>query len=170
MTAPTQAQQATISFFVASVGKGNGADLGGLAGADAHCQALAKAAGSTETNWRAYLSITEPGGVAGVNARDRIGKGPWQNAKGIVVAKSVEDLHSDSNNINKQTALTENGDVVSGRGDAINMHDILTGSDPAGAFFLRPVGTPPAGIGRKAAMDRPLWATMTVPASKTPDT
>jgi hypothetical protein len=77
---------------------------------------------------------TEPGGVAGVNARDRIGKGPWQNAKGIVVAKSVEDLHSDSNNINKQTALTENGDVVSGRGDAINMHDILTGSDPQGLY------------------------------------
>jgi hypothetical protein len=89
-----QGQQAELSFFVTSVGKGNGADLGGLAGADAHCQALAKAAGSTETNWRAYLSIAEPGGVAGVNARDRIGKGPWQNAKGIVVAKSVEDLHS----------------------------------------------------------------------------
>jgi hypothetical protein len=134
LSAPAQAQQATMSFFVTSVGKGNGADLGGLAGADAHCQALAKAAGSTETNWRAYLSTTEPGGVAGVNARDRIGKGPWQNSKGIVVAKSVEDLHSDSNNINKQTALTENGDVVSGRGDTINMHDILTGSDPQGLY------------------------------------
>jgi hypothetical protein len=134
LSAPAQAQQATMSFFVTSVGKGNGADLGGLAGADAHCQALAKAAGSTETNWRAYLSTTEPGGVAGVNARDRIGKGPWQNSKGIVVAKSVEDFHSDSNNINKQTALTENGDVVSGRGDAINMHDILTGSDPQGLY------------------------------------
>ena len=94
LSAPAQAQQATMSFFVTSVGKGNGADLGGLAGADAHCQALAKAAGSTETNWRAYLSTTEPGGVAGVNARDRIGKGPWQNAKGVVVAKNVEDLHS----------------------------------------------------------------------------
>ena len=92
LSAPAQAQQANMSFFVTSVGKGNGADLGGLAGADAHCQALAKAAGSTETNWRAYLSTTEPGGVAGVNARDRIGKGPWQNAKGVVVAKSVEDL------------------------------------------------------------------------------
>jgi len=134
LSAPAQAQQANMSFFVTSAGKGNGADLGGLAGADAHCQALAKAAGSTETNWRAYLSTTEPGGVAGVNARDRIGKGPWQNSKGIVVAKSVEDLHSDSNNINKQTALTENGDVVSGRGDAINMHDILTGSDPQGLY------------------------------------
>ena len=107
LSAPAQAQQANMSFFVTSVGKGNGADLGGLAGADAHCQALAKAAGSTETNWRAYLSTTELEGVAGVNARDRIGKGPWQNAKGVVVAKSVEDLHSNSNNINKQTALTE---------------------------------------------------------------
>src|ERR1700756_5144426 len=90
---PAQAQQATMSFFVTSVGKGKGADLGGLAGADAHCQALAKAAGSTETNWHAYLSTTEPGGNAGVNARDRIGKGPWRNAKGVVVAKNVEDLH-----------------------------------------------------------------------------
>ena len=134
LSAPAQAQQATMSFFVTSVGKGNGADLGGLAGADAHCQALAKAAGSTETNWRAHPSTTEPGGVAGVNARDRIGKGPWQNAKGVVVAKSVEDLHSDSNNIKKQTALTENGEIVSGRGDAINMHDILTGSDPQGLY------------------------------------
>ena len=134
LTAPTQAQQAAMSFFVTSVGKGDGADLGGLAGADAHCQALAKAAGSTETNWHAYLSTTEPGGVAGVNARDRIGKGPWQNAKGVVVAKSVEDLHSDSNNINKQTALTEKGEIVSGRGDAVNMHDILTGSDPQGLY------------------------------------
>jgi hypothetical protein len=95
LTAPAQAQQANMSFFVTSVGKGNGADLGGIAGADAHCQALAKAAGSTNTNWRAYLSTTEPGGAAGVNARDRIGKGPWQKAKGVVVAKSVEDLHSD---------------------------------------------------------------------------
>ena len=134
MTAPAHAQQATMSFFVTSVGKGKGADLGGLAGADAHCQALAKAAGSTETNWHAYLSTTEPGGTAGVNARDRIGKGPWHNAKGVVVAKSVEDLHSDSNNINKQTALTEKGEIVSGRGDAVNMHDILTGSDPQGLY------------------------------------
>src|SRR6516225_2015920 len=93
LTAPAPAQDATMSFFVTSAGGGKGADLGGLAGADAHCQALAKAAGSTETNWRAYLSTTEPGGVAGVNARDRIGKGPWRNAKGVVVAKSVEDLH-----------------------------------------------------------------------------
>jgi hypothetical protein len=114
MAGPAQAQQA-MTFFVTSVGKGSGADLGGIAGADAHCQALARAAGSTNTNWRAYLSTTEPGGTAGVNARDRIGKGPWQNAKGVAVAKSVDDLHSDSNNVNKQTALTEKGETVSGR-------------------------------------------------------
>jgi hypothetical protein len=94
LTASAQAQQDSMSFFVTSMGKGNGADLGGLAGADAHCHALAQAAGSTKTNWHAYLSTTEPGGAAGVNARDRIGKGPWQNAKGVVVAKNVEDLHS----------------------------------------------------------------------------
>ena len=132
-TAPVQAQQA-MTFFVSSAGKGSGADLGGLAGADAHCQALARAAGSALTNWRAYLSTTEPGGAEGVNARDRIGNGPWQNAKGVVVAKSIEDLHSDSNNITKQTALTEKGEVVSGRGDPVNKHDILTGSDPQGMF------------------------------------
>ena len=132
-TAPVQAQQA-MTFFVSSAGKGSGADLGGLAGADAHCQALARAAGSALTNWRAYLSTTEPGGTEGVNARDRIGNGPWQNAKGVVVAKSIEDLHSDSNNITKQTALTEKGETVSGRGDPVNKHDILTGSDPQGMF------------------------------------
>jgi hypothetical protein len=132
--APAQAQQASMSFFVTSVGKGKGADLGGLAGADAHCQALAKAAGSTETNWHAYLSTTEPGGNAGVNARDRIGKVPWQNAKGVVIAKNVEELHSDHNNLTKQTALTEKGETVLGRGDPVNMHDILTGSDPQGLF------------------------------------
>jgi len=134
LTAAVQAQQAGMSFFVTSVGKGNGADLGGLDGADAHCLALAKAAGSTAANWRAYLSTTAPGGEAGINARDRIGKGPWQNAKGVIVAKSIDDLHSNANNINKETALTEKGEVVSGRGDAVNTHDILTGSDPQGLF------------------------------------
>jgi hypothetical protein len=134
VTTSVQAQQASMTFFVTSVGKGNGADLGGLEGADAHCAALARAAGLTQATWRAYLSTTEPGGAAGVNARDRIGKGPWQNAKGVVVAKSVEDLHSDSNNITKQTALTEKGEMVSGRGDAVNTHDILTGSDPQGLY------------------------------------
>jgi hypothetical protein len=133
-TDTVEAQQAGMTFFVSSAGKGNGADFGGLAGADAHCQALAQAAGSTLTNWRAYLSTTEPGGTAGVNARERIGKGPWQNVKGVVVAKSIDDLHSDSNNINKQTALTEKGETISGRGDPVNTHDILTGSDPQGMY------------------------------------
>jgi len=121
-----------MSFFVTSVGKGNGADLGGLEGADAHCNALAKAAGSKRTSWKAYLSTTAPGGDAGVNARERIGKGPWRNAKGVVVAKSVADLHSAKNNLTKQTALNEKGEVVNGNGDSPNQHDMLTGSDSAG--------------------------------------
>jgi hypothetical protein len=133
-TTPAHTQQADMTFFITSVGKGNGADLGGLAGADAHCQALARAAGSTRTNWRAYLSTTAPGGDAGENARDRIGRGPWQNAKGVVVAKSVEELHSETANITKQTALSEKGEPIPGRGDSVNMHDILTGSDPQGMF------------------------------------
>jgi hypothetical protein len=128
------AQTADMTFFVTSVGKGKGADLGGLEGADAHCQALAKAAGSKRASWRAYLSTTAPGGAAGVSARERIGKGPWRNAKGVVVARSVEDLHSAQNNLSKQTALTEKGEVVSGRGDPVNMHDMLTGSDPSGLY------------------------------------
>jgi len=125
---------ADMSFFVTSAGPGRGADLGGLAGADAHCAALARAAGSKRTDWHAYLSTTAPGGEAGVNARDRIGKGPWKNAKGVVVARSVEELHSAGNNLTKQTALTEKGEVVNGRGDAVNTHDILTGSDPQGLY------------------------------------
>jgi hypothetical protein len=128
------AQQDGMSFFVTSVGKGSGANLGGLAGADEHCAALAKAAGSTQPKWAAYLSATAPGGDPGVSARDRIGKGPWRNAKGVVVAKSVDDLHSDGNNMTKQTILTEKGEVISGRGDAVNMHDVLTGSDFAGNY------------------------------------
>ncbi len=128
------ADSASMSFFVTSTGKGDGANLGGVEGADAHCLALAKAAGATKTNWRAYLSTTATGGDAGINARDRIGKGPWTNAKGDTVAKSVDDLHSDAANINKQTALTEKGEPISGRGDAVNTHDILTGSDPAGMY------------------------------------
>ena len=145
MTAPVHAQDkekakaakkggGEMTFFVTSTGKGNGADLGGLEGADAHCNALAKAAGSKNTNWKAYLSRTAPGGDAGVNARDRIGKGPWRNAKGVVVGKNVADLHSAKNNVSKETALTEKGEPVKGRGDTPNEHDILTGSDPAGMF------------------------------------
>jgi hypothetical protein len=131
---PALADPNTMSFFVTSVGKGDGANLGGLDGADAHCAALAKAAGSTKTNWHAYLSTTAPDGDAGINARDRIGPGPWVNAKGEVIAKSVEELHSDSNNLTKQTALSEKGEIVMGRGDATNTHDMLTGSDPQGLY------------------------------------
>jgi hypothetical protein len=134
VTASVHAQQPGMTFFITSVGLGKGADLGGIAGADAHCAALAKAAGSKETNWKAYLSTTLPKGDAGENARERIGKGPWHNAKGVMVAKSVADLHSDSVNINKQTGLTEKGDIVGGSGDKPNQHDILTGSDPQGMF------------------------------------
>jgi len=128
------ASKGDMTFFVTSAGKGNGADLGGLEGADAHCNALAKAAGSKHTDWKAYLSTTLPGGDAGVSARDRIGKGPWRNAKGVVVAKNVADLHSDKANITKQTALTEKGEPIKGRGETPNEHDILTGSDPSGRF------------------------------------
>jgi hypothetical protein len=118
-----QAQQANMSFFLTSAGKGDGANLGGLDGADAHCAALGKTAGSTM-----------PGGEAGVNARDRIGKGPWLNAKGVVVGKGVDDLHAATTGVSKDSALTEKGEIISGRGDAVNMHDILTGSDAAGMY------------------------------------
>ena len=130
---PAQAQQAnSMTFFVTSSGPGKGGDLGGLAGADAQCAKLAQAVGSTGKTWHAYLSTQ---GANAVNARDRIGKGPWQNAKGIVVAKSVDDLHSAGNNMTKQTALSEKGDVINGRGDTPNRHDILTGSTPDGRAF-----------------------------------
>ena len=122
------AQQSGMTFFVTSAGSGKGADFGGLVGADRHCQALATAAGAGNRTWRAYLSAQ---GSPAVNARDRIGKGPWQNAKGVVVAKNVAELHG-TNNLNKQTALTEKGEIVNGRGDTPNKHDILTGSQPDG--------------------------------------
>ena len=134
LTIAAQAQQPDMSFFVSSVGPGKGADLGGLAGADAHCQALAKAAGSTSTNWAAYLSTTEGQGNEGVNARSRIGNGPWKNSKGVVIATSVENLHSAQNNLTKQTSITEKGESLPGSGDQGNVHDILTGSDPQGMF------------------------------------
>lgn len=133
--APASAQSMDdMSFFVTSAGKGDGANLGGLEGADAHCDALAKAAGSTKTGWKAYLSTVMPKGEAGVNARDRIGKGPWKNVKGAVVAASLDELHGDAGNMTKATILTENGEPVMGRGDEVNMHDILTGSDPQGMY------------------------------------
>lgn len=134
LSGPAAAQMADMSFFVTSANPGKGGDLGGLDGADAYCATLAKAAGATKTTWRAYLSTTAPQGDAGVNARDRIGKGPWQNAKGVVVAASVDELHSAKNNLTKDTALTEKGEMVKGRGDQPNSHDILTGSDPNGMY------------------------------------
>jgi hypothetical protein len=123
--------KAGMSFFVTSANPGKGADLGGLNGADTHCQVLATAAGAGKRTWRAYLSQQAMVGAVAVNARDRIGKGPWVNAKGVVVAANVEQLHS-ANNINKQTALNEQGELVNGRGDKPNMHDVLTGSQPDG--------------------------------------
>ena len=129
---PAIAQQKDLSFFVTSANSGKGADFGGLAGADKLCQSLAEAAGAGARTWRAYLSTQ---GDKAVNARDRIGKGPWRNAKGEVIAKSVDDLHSAGNKLGKQTALTEKGAMVNGRGDTPNMHDILTGSQPDGRAF-----------------------------------
>ena len=123
------AQASAMTFFLTSTGSGKGADFGGLAGADKLCQSLAAAVGAGNREWRAYLSTQ---GAGAVNARDRIGAGPWQNVKGVVVAKNVADLHGASSNLNKQTALTEKGEVVNGRGDTPNRHDILTGSQPDG--------------------------------------
>jgi hypothetical protein len=130
--AQENAGSADMSFFVTSVGLGKGADLGGLEGADAHCQALADAVGAGERNWSAYLSTS---GEGAVNARDRIGTGPWMNAKGVQVAANVAELHSDANKINKETALDERGGTVKGRGDEPNQHDILTGSQRDGTAF-----------------------------------
>src|SRR5258707_8912375 len=129
-----EAQQSGMSFFVTSAGIGKGADLGGIEGADRHCQQLAQAAGAGGRTWHAYLSTQAADGKPAVNARDRIGKGPWQNAKGTVVAKDVDELHG-ANNLTKQTALTEKGEVVNGRGDTPNKHDALTGTAPDGRAF-----------------------------------
>lgn len=122
------AQQPKTTFFITSVGPGNGAALGGLAGADRHCRELAEAAGITGVTWHAYLSQAAARGEPAINARDRIGKGPWYNAKGVMVAKNADDLHSDNNKLSKENSLTEKGAVVNGRGDTPNTHDILTGS------------------------------------------
>jgi hypothetical protein len=136
---PAKAQSAATSFFVTSAGIGNGANLGGLAGADNHCQTLAQAAGAGANAsgvkvWRAYLSTQAAEGQPAVNARDRIGKGPWQNSRGVVIAKDVAELHG-ANNLTKQTALTEKGDINNGRGDTPNRHDMLTGSQADGTAF-----------------------------------
>jgi hypothetical protein len=130
--APVAAQQAKMSFFVTSVGVGKGADLGGLADADKHCQDLAQSVGAGGKTWHAYLSTQ---GAGAVNARDRIGKGPWMNAKGVVVATSVANLHSANNNMSKENDLSEKGEVINGYGDKPNRHDILTGSQPDGTAF-----------------------------------
>jgi len=130
--APATAQQANMSFFVTGHGPGKGADLGGLAGADAHCQSLAASVGAGGKTWHAYLSTQ---GAGAVNARDRIGKGPWVNAKGVTVAASVVDLHSPNNKLSKENNLSEKGEVINGRGDKPNRHDILTGSKPDGTAF-----------------------------------
>ena len=131
-----------MSFFVTSVGVGNGANLGGLAGADAHCQKLAEAAGAGSKTWHAYLSTQASGNTPAVNARDRIGNGPWYNARGQAIAKSVADLHGDTldaarlgNNLTKATAFTEKNETIKGFGDTPNQHDILTGSQPDGRAY-----------------------------------
>jgi hypothetical protein len=131
---PALAQQSNMSFFITSAGPGNGGDLGGLAGADAHCQKLAAAGGAGVKTWRAFLSVSPVGGAQAVNARDRIGKGPWQNAKGVVIAKDVDDLIQNAN-INKETGLNEKGEGTKGRGDTPNEHDILTGSQMDGTAY-----------------------------------
>jgi hypothetical protein len=134
---PGVAQNAAenMSFFLTSAGPGNGANLGGLTGADQHCQRLAASVGAGSRTWRAYLSTTSAGGAAAVNARDRIGKGPWHNSKGVQIAANVAELHSDKNNLTKETNINEKGEVVNGRGDTPNRHDVLTGSQLDGTAF-----------------------------------
>ncbi len=136
LTLPGLSQdQQPMSFFVTSVGSGDGGNLGGLAGADAHCQALASAVGRGAATWRAYLSQAPGGGMSLVNARDRIGNGPWYNANGVYVAWDVDGLHEDRNNMRKPNSVDENGDVVNGAGDRPNRHDILTGSKADGTGY-----------------------------------
>jgi hypothetical protein len=132
---PAEAQDNPMTFFITSQGVGDGANMGGLEGADAHCQSLAAAVGSGSLQWHAYLSTMGVGGGEAVHARDRIGSGPWHNAAGVMVASSVADLHSDSNNLTKETQLNEKGEIVNGRGDSPNRHDILTGSQLDGTGF-----------------------------------
>jgi hypothetical protein len=139
-----QAQQApqapNMSFFVTSTSLGKGGDLGGLAGADAHCQQLAGTVGAGTKTWRAYLSTAETPTAKGINARDRIGNGPWQNAKGVVIAQNVDDLHSSNNKLTMESALTERGNVVTGVGYTPVWHDALTGSQADGRAFPGNIG------------------------------
>jgi len=132
---PAQAQSSGATFFLTSAGPGKGADLGGIDGADKHCQTLAQSVGAGAKTWHAYLSTQAADGKPAVNARDRIGKGPWQNTKGVVIAKDVADLHSANNNLTKETDLTEKGEISNGVGDKPNRHDVLTGSQPDGTAF-----------------------------------
>lgn len=128
------ADATSMSFFITSVGPGNGANLGGLAGADEHCRRLAAAVDASRRTWRAYLSTAGSAGQPSVDARDRIGAGPWYNARGVMVAQNVADLHGETNMLGKQNSLTERGEVVNGRGDTPNRHDILTGSQTDGTL------------------------------------
>lgn len=138
-TSVIYSQDNSMSFFITSVGSGNGANLGGLAAADAHCAALAGAVGAGGKTWAAYLSTQTAGGQPAINARDRIGSGPWYNAKGTMIATNVEQLHSEAAMTGKESSLTEAGNIVNGRGDTPNEHDILTGSQLDGTAF--PPGT-----------------------------
>ncbi|MBI5275894.1 MAG: hypothetical protein HY854_05485 [Burkholderiales bacterium] len=158
-----QSGPAGMSFFVTSVNPGKGGDLGGLEGADRHCQSLAQAAGAGARKWRAYLSTQAPAlnSPEFVNARDRIGKGPWQNAKGDVIARDVDDLHSANNRITKETALDERGRLVNGRTETPNKHDMLTGSRPDGTAF----GGGPAGGSRLPDMTCGNWTKGTAEGS-----
>lgn len=124
-----------MSFFITSVGSGDGANLGGLAGADAHCAALAGAVGAGGKTWAAYLSTQAAGGQAAINARDRIGSGPWYNAKGTMIAANVAQLHSEEAMTGKENSLSEAGNMINGRGDTPNQHDILTGSQVDGTAY-----------------------------------
>jgi len=137
--AVSYSQDNQMSFFITSVGSGDGANLGGLAGADAHCQALATAAGAGGKTWQAYLSTQAANGQPAVNARDRIGTGPWYNANGVLIAEDLDQLHSEEANTGKENSLSEAGDMINGRGDTPNQHDILTGSQADGTAF--PAGT-----------------------------
>jgi hypothetical protein len=147
MAARSAAAQAAskMGFFITSAGPGNGANLGGLAGADKHCQTLASAVGAGDRTWRAYLSTASDGKQPAVNARDRIGKGPWYNAKGVMAAQSVADLHSDNTKLSKDVSLSEKGAMINGRGDTPNRHDILTGSQADGTALTGAPATTTCG-------------------------
>jgi hypothetical protein len=148
--------QQTMSFFITSVGSGDGANIGGLAGADRHCHTLAEAAGVRGREWRAYLSAAAEGGLPAVNARDRIGAGPWHNAKGVLVAANLEQLHSEASMAGKENSLNEKGEKVNGRGDTPNQHDILTGSNPDGTLAVDTLDTTCSNWTSNAATGRAM--------------